>query len=112
MALATLTAEQLKQLPKELREQVEAMQNKAILLDKAANAPIRYKVGEKGGVSAYGFGQFPVTLYADQWERLLNDQDNLKAFIVANRDSLKTKAEAQAAENAKTNGNGKESGSK
>lgn len=110
MATQTLTEKELAALPKELRERILGIQSKAEMLEKAANAPLRYKVGEKGGVSVYGFGQFPVTLYADQWERLDADVENRKAFIEANRSVLKTKAEAQAAENAKGSGNGNGAG--
>ena len=104
MAITTISKQELAKLPEALRKQVEAMQEQAVMLEKAANAPLRYKVGEKGGVSVYGFGQFPVTLYADQWERLDADVENRKAFIEANRSVLKTKAQAQADENAKANG--------
>lgn len=49
------------------------------------------KIGEKGGVSVYGFGRFPVTLYKEQWEGLLDKADEIRAFIAANADKLKTK---------------------
>ena len=53
---------------------------------------ISFKVGEKGGVSAYGMGRFPVTLYVEQWERLFAAIPELKAFIVANESKLTRKA--------------------
>lgn len=49
------------------------------------------KVTEKGGVSCYGLGRFPVTLYLSQWERLLAAKDDIAAFIEANRALLATK---------------------
>lgn len=49
------------------------------------------KVSEKGAVSVYGLGRFPVTLYKEQWERLLALSDEIKAFIAANKDRLKVK---------------------
>ncbi|MGD0578200.1 MAG: hypothetical protein ABSC08_04665 [Bryobacteraceae bacterium] len=49
------------------------------------------KVSEKGGVSVYGLGRFPVTLYREQWEKLLAMSDEIKAFIAANKDRLKVK---------------------
>ena len=49
------------------------------------------KVSEKGGVSVYGLGRFPVTLYQEQWEKLLAHTDEIRAFIEANRESLKKK---------------------
>lgn len=59
---------------------------------KTAQRDITFKVTEKGGVSAYGLNaRFPVTLYADQWERLLAKRDDLLAFIKANEKSLSRK---------------------
>lgn len=49
------------------------------------------KVTDKGGVSVYGLGRFPVTLYLSQWERLLAAKDDIAAFLEANRASLATK---------------------
>ncbi|MFN2427943.1 MAG: hypothetical protein ABR587_16020 [Candidatus Binatia bacterium] len=49
------------------------------------------KVSEKGGLSVYGMGRFPVTLYVEQWETLLGRADEIRAFIEANRGSLKKK---------------------
>ena len=52
---------------------------------------LRFKVSEKGAVSVYGMGRFPVTLYLEQWERLLAHTAELRAFIEANRSQLKAK---------------------
>lgn len=52
---------------------------------------IEFKVGAKGGVSVYGLGRFPVTLYYEQWIRLLDAADNLRAFLEENKSSLKLK---------------------
>lgn len=62
-------------------------------LKKRAGKPggISFKVSEKGGVSVYGMGRFPVTLYVEQWEALLARADELRAFIDENRDRLKKK---------------------
>ncbi len=49
------------------------------------------KVSEKGGVSVYGLGRFPVTLYKEQWLRLLDMADEIRAFIHENDAKLKTK---------------------
>jgi hypothetical protein len=49
------------------------------------------KVSEKGAVSVYGIGRFPVTLYKEQWLRLLDMADDIRAFIAANEALLKTK---------------------
>ena len=64
-----------------------------IALLQAANAPkaLTMKVSEKGALSIYGLGRFPVTLYAGQWERLLSAADQIKAFMTANASLLATK---------------------
>jgi hypothetical protein len=49
------------------------------------------KVSEKGAVSVYGLGRFPVTLYQEQWQKLLGMADEIKAFIAENKDRLKAK---------------------
>lgn len=49
------------------------------------------KVSEKGAVSVYGLGRFPVTLYKEQWEKLLAMSDQIKEFIADNKDKLKLK---------------------
>lgn len=59
---------------------------------------LSFKVSEKGGVSVYGLqARFPVTLYGEQWERLIAQMDELKAFMVANKSKLSTKADKKAA---------------
>lgn len=52
---------------------------------------LEFKVGEKGGVSVYGLGRFPVTLYYEQWNRLLDAADRLKEFMAENKSRLKLK---------------------
>lgn len=52
---------------------------------------LEFRVSEKGGVSVYGLGRFPVTLYYEQWIRLLNATEELKAFLEKNKDRLKLK---------------------
>ena len=54
---------------------------------------IDFKVSEKGGVSVYGLGRFPVTLYYEQWTRLLNHSEELRAFLESNKDKLKLKGQ-------------------
>jgi hypothetical protein len=51
------------------------------------------KVSEKGGVSVYGLGRFPVTLYKEQWVKLLGMADEIRAFIKEHDAELKTKPE-------------------
>jgi hypothetical protein len=55
---------------------------------------VSLKVSEKGGVSVYGLGRFPVTLYKEQWTKLLAMADEIRAFIKENDALLKTKPEA------------------
>ena len=52
---------------------------------------LEFKVGEKGGVSVYGLGRFPVTLYYEQRIRLLDDAGDLRAFLEENKSRLKIK---------------------
>ena len=52
---------------------------------------LEFKVGEKGGVSVYGLGRFPVTLYYEQWIRLLDAGEELRAYLEANKSRLKLK---------------------
>jgi len=52
---------------------------------------LEFKVGEKGGVSVYGLGRFPVTLYYEQWNRLLASAEKLKEFLEENKSRLKLK---------------------
>lgn len=52
---------------------------------------LEFRVGEKGGVSVYGLGRFPVTLYYEQWQRLLEASDNLREFLEENKSKLKLK---------------------
>jgi hypothetical protein len=54
---------------------------------------LEFRVGEKGGVSVYGLGRFPVTLYYEQWVRLLDTADNLRAFLEENKHRLKLKTQ-------------------
>ena len=53
--------------------------------------PVSIKVSEKGAVSVYGLGRFPVTLYQEQWQKLLAMADQIKEFIEENRSRLKVK---------------------
>ena len=72
----------------ELKAQLAALQEK-----NKARGPraIDFKVSEKGGVSVYGLGRFPVTLYYEQWVRLLDQVDQLREFLEENKPSLKLK---------------------
>jgi hypothetical protein len=52
---------------------------------------LEFRVGEKGGVSVYGLGRFPVTLYYEQWIRLLDKAEDLRSFLEENKSRLKLK---------------------
>ena len=56
-----------------------------------AASGVTMKVSEKGALSIYGMGRFPVTLYKEQWLKLLAMSDDIRAFIAANEGQLKTK---------------------
>lgn len=60
------------------------------LKQKRSNS-VSIKVSEKGAVSVYGLGRFPVTLYQEQWQKLLAMADQIKEFIEENRSKLKVK---------------------
>jgi len=67
-------------------------ENAALKQREAERSQIRFKVSEKGAVSVYGLhARFPVTLYVDQWERLLAKTDEMRAFIQEQNGSLKRK---------------------
>ncbi len=58
-------------------------------------AALEFRVSEKGAVSVYGLGRFPVTLYYEQWSRLLDHADTLRAFIEKNKSKLKLKTRTE-----------------
>jgi hypothetical protein len=58
---------------------------------KKKTGAMEFRVSEKGGVSVYGLGRFPVTLYYEQWTRLLDAAPDLKTFIEDNKGKLKLK---------------------
>ena len=60
-------------------------------LKEASNKPLTMKVSLKGGLSVYKLGRWPVTLYKEQWVRLLDISDDIRQFIVDNGDKLTTK---------------------
>jgi hypothetical protein len=76
------TYEELKARLSDLEKQVET---------KKRSGAMEFRVSEKGGVSVYGLGRFPVTLYYEQWIKLLDAVPDLKVFIEENKSKLKTK---------------------
>jgi hypothetical protein len=75
----------------DLKAELERLRNENAALKKGAATGVTMKVSEKGALSIYGMGRFPVTLYKEQWLKLLGMSDEIRAFIVANEGHLKTK---------------------
>ena len=67
-------------------------ENAALKASSVRRGAVSLKVSEKGGVSVYGLGRFPVTLYKEQWAKLLDLADELRAFIRAHEAELKSKS--------------------
>jgi len=81
----------MSELTNEEREELEQLRKQKAIREAQDKKGISFKVSEKGGVSVYGLGRFPVTLYQEQWLRLFTEVENLKTFIDANKSRLKTK---------------------
>lgn len=77
-----------------IRKELEETKKKLEALQARGAKGITFKVSEKGGLSVYGLGRFPVTLYKEQWEKLLSLSDDIHAFIREHSDRLKTKDKA------------------
>ena len=75
----------------EMKTELERLRSENAALKKGASAGVRLKVSEKGALSVYGMGRFPVTLHKEQWLKLLDMSDDIRAFIVANEPQLKAK---------------------
>ncbi len=75
----------------DLKAELERLRNENAALRKGAASGITMKVSEKGALSIYGMGRFPVTLYKEQWLKLLAVSDDIRAFIAANEGRFKTK---------------------
>ena len=75
----------------DLKAELERLRNENASLKKSAESNIRMKVSEKGAVSVYGMGRFPVTLYKEQWLKLLDMSPQIRTFIAENEAQLKTK---------------------
>lgn len=74
-----------------IQQELERLRAENEALKKKRNSAISMKVSEKGAVSVYGLGRFPVTLYQEQWLKLLAVADEIKGFIEENKASLKAK---------------------
>ena len=77
--------------PDDLKNELERLRAENERLKKGSSKGMSLKVSEKGGVSVYGLGRFPVTLYKEQWKKLLDMSDEIRNFIEVNDDQLKSK---------------------
>jgi hypothetical protein len=75
----------------ELQAEIERLRSENEALKKPARGQMSLKVSEKGALSVYGLGRFPVTLYREQWEKLLAMADPIRQFIQDNTQLLKKK---------------------
>src|SRR5580704_13148964 len=80
----------------DLKAEIERLRAENEALKKPTRGQMSLKVSEKGGLSLYGLGRFPVTLYKEQWTRLLAMADEIRNFIRENDSALKTKEWAGA----------------
>ena len=75
----------------DLRAELERLRAENESLKKSSSKGISMKVSEKGGLSVYGLGRFPITFYKEQWVKLLDMADDIRAFLKAHDAELKTK---------------------
>lgn len=75
----------------DLQAELERLRAENESLKQKRNTAVTMKVSEKGGLSVYGLGRFPVTLYQEQWVKLLALTEDIKQFIAENKDKLKAK---------------------
>lgn len=79
-------------MSEDLKAEIERLKaENANLKNKPPRGTLSMKVSEKGALSIYGMGRFPVTLYKEQWLKLLGIADDIKQFIEDNDTRLKTK---------------------
>ena len=78
-------------MSEDLQAELERLRAENESLKKAGSRGISLKVSQKGAVSLYGMGRFPVTLYKEQWNKLLDMAEEIRAFLKANDAQLKTK---------------------
>ena len=75
----------------EMKAELERLRAENAALKNRTQRGVSLKVSEKGGVSVYGLGRFPITFYKEQWEKLLDMADDIRSFINENEDKLKAK---------------------
>ncbi|MDE3198417.1 MAG: hypothetical protein KGN84_18860 [Acidobacteriota bacterium] len=77
----------------DLQAELERLRAENATLKQRRSGSTSMKVSEKGAVSVYGLGRFPVTLYQEQWAKLISMAPDIAAFIEENKDKLKVKGE-------------------
>jgi len=77
----------------DLRDELERLRKENESLKSGSAKGLSLKVSQKGAVSVYGMGRFPVTLYKEQWLKLLDMTDQIREFIAANESQLKSKGD-------------------
>ena len=75
----------------DMKSELERLRAENQALKKTSAKGLSLKVSEKGGLSVYGLGRFPVTLYKEQWNKLLDMAEDIRSFIKANNTQLKAK---------------------
>ena len=75
----------------EMKAELERLRQENERLKTRQTRGVSLKVSEKGGVSVYGLGRFPVTLYKEQWVKLLDMSEDIRAFLKAHDSELKSK---------------------
>jgi len=73
------------------KAELDRLRDENVRLKARQSRNISLKVSEKGGLSVYGLGRFPVTLYKEQWTKLLDMADDIRAFLKENDAKLKSK---------------------
>ena len=82
-------------MSEDMKEELERLrrENEELKQSRKRGGALNLKVSQKGAVSLYGMGRFPVTLYKEQWLKMLDFAEEIRAFVKANEGQLKTKGE-------------------
>jgi hypothetical protein len=89
--MITATSNSKDKATADLMARLAALEAENAKLKEARHKSLSMKVSEKGAMSVYGLGRFPLTLYSGQWARLFSMVDEIKAFLEANKDKLSVK---------------------
>lgn len=80
-------------MSEDMKAELERLRAENAALKKVGSKGVSMKVSEKGGLSIYGLGRFPVTLYKEQWTKLLDMSEEIRTFLREHDSELKTKSE-------------------